>query len=733
MKTGLPIAAFKGEILQSVEKNQVTIIVADTGAGKSTQVPQYLLHAGYEVVVTQPRRLAAYKVAKRTAEEYSCALGDIIGYKTRYEQKRSAHTKCLFVTDGLALVRELVGARKPGTVLVLDEVHEWNINVEVLIGYIKHLLKTDKTLKVVLMSATLESEALSKHFDDAPVINVPGRLFPIEDRSPRGDMLQDTLTLLREGRNVLVFQPGKAEIDEMAQELRAARVHAEILPLHADLSSDEQDRCFKVYSRPKCVIATNVAQTSITIEDIDAVVDSGMERRIELDSGVQGLYLKPISFADSKQRRGRGGRCRDGIYIDHCPARPDERLEFPKAEILRNLLDQTVLRLAQQGFDAAELEFFHQPDREAIREAKENLKLIGCMDGNGHVTSVGKLVAQLPIEVRYGRMLVEARKLGVLSDVLTIVAILEVGGITDRKNSAWRYLCSSERQSDLLAQLVIYKQCIGKPQKWMRENGIHTKSLAKAREIRGHIADTMRNTPLESTGDGRDIIKAITAGFIGQVFMREGFDFKHLNLNRKPADQLGYQAERHLDKDSVVNNYRTFPSLLVGIPFDLPLKNGPVLKLINMATVVSVETLEEVAPQLLKRVTGLNPRYESWQSEVVSTTEIRLGHHVIKMEVLPDPNHPEAVRLKSEHEEGLRYRGNMLGHIGYPWMETRRQQSRTSPILAVVAALAHKDSERKPQQEIQPTKETPKEEVGPAPAKLKLPQKGTVIKSLADL
>lgn len=733
MNKGLPIAEFKGEILQSVQKNQVTIIVADTGAGKSTQVPQYLLHAGYEVVVTQPRRLAAQKVAKRTAEEYSCKLGDAIGFKTAYEQNYSPRTKSLFVTDGLALVRELIGARKPGTILVIDEVHEWNINVEVLIGYIKHLLKTDKTLKVVLMSATLESEALSKHFDDAPVINVPGRLFPIEDRSPRGNILQDTLALLREGRNVLVFQPGKAEIEEMTQELRATGVHAEILPLHADLSSDEQDRCFKVYSRPKCVIATNVAQTSITIEDIDAVVDSGMERRIELDSGVQGLYLKPISFADSKQRRGRGGRCRDGIYIDHCPARPDERLEFPKAEILRTLLDQTLLRLAQQGFDAGELEFFHQPDRKAILEAKENLKLIGCMNENGHVTPVGKLVAQLPIEVRYGRMLVEARRLGVLSDVLTIVAILEVGGITDRKNPAWKYLCSAERQSDLLAQLVIYKQCIGKPPQWIRENGIHGKSLAKAREIRGHIADTMRNTPLESTGDGRDIIKAITAGFIGQVFMRESFEFKHLNLNRKSTDQLGYQAERRLDKDSVVN-YQRFSSLLVGIPFDLPLKDGPVLKLVNMATVVSIEILEEVAPQLLTRVTGLNPQYEFWHSAVVSTTEIRLGHHVIKMEVLPDPNHPEAARLKSEHEEGLQHRGNMLGHIGQPWVDTYRRPS-TSPILSVIMALARESSERKPKQEIQSTPERskPKEETRPEPAKLEPPAQGRVIKSFADL
>ncbi len=628
---GLPIAEYKAKIVETIRENQVTIIVAETGAGKSTQVPQYLLEAGHEVIVTQPRRLAARTLAERVAFENGSELGDVIGYRTAMERLHSRQTKCLFVTDGLALIRELIGSRRSETILVIDEVHEWNLNIEVLVAYCKWLMKKNKDIKIVLMSATIEAEKLSAYFNDAPIISVPGRLYPIKDREPSSDILGNVMTLLCEGRNVLTFLPGKNEINRMVNDLKSSDINAEILPLHADLSPQEQAQCFRSYSRPKCVIATNVAQTSITINDIDAVVDSGLERRKELESGVEGLYLKSISLSDSNQRRGRAGRCRPGIYIDHCPDDDYHRPKFAEAEILRSLLDQTVLRLAKEGFDAEELDFFHQPDRQAIHQARESLKIIGCLDEKNQVTNIGMRVAKLPISVKYGRMLVAAQDLGVVSDVLTIVSILEVGGIIDRKNYSWRMMTDGELESDLLAQLAIYKASHNQDYKWLGRSGVHVKSLRKVREIRGHIFDGInKDMKISSTGKREDIIRAITSGLVEHVYKKSYGGF------------VNGDVPRQMSRDSVVPTYSS--EWIVGIPFDLNNEKGK-LRLVTMATVVNPKLLMEVAPQLVRKVEHLQPRYDALKKCIVSNTQTFFSKHLLDEDTVDDPNHPDAAAI----------------------------------------------------------------------------------------
>ena len=456
----LPILAFRDQIVNAVRTSPVVVITAETGAGKSTQVPQYLLDEGYDLVVTQPRRLAARTVAERVAEEIGEDIGGTVGYRTAVDRRDSPATRCLFCTDGLALVRELMGQNKG--VLVLDEVHEWNENMEVLVAWAKRQTEVGADFKVVLMSATLEAEKLAAFFNGAPIISVPGRLFPVETKKAGMRLVDDVATLVAEGRNVLVFHPGKQEIEDTCAALKQMQVNAEILPLHGQLTPQEQSLCFKHYGRPKVVVSTNVAQTSVTIDDIDAVVDSGMERRIELVDGVEGLYLKPISLADSTQRKGRAGRTKEGIYIDHFSA--STRPDFPVAEILRKRLDQTVLRLAIARFDMEELEFFHQPDRSDIHDARRTLVGLGCMNVDGLVTKIGKLVNRLPVSVQYARMLVEADRLGVVDDVLTVAAIMEMSGITvpppsrnqpDRPD--WRRMVPSESESDVMGQLAVWQ------------------------------------------------------------------------------------------------------------------------------------------------------------------------------------------------------------------------------------------------------------------------------------
>lgn len=592
-KVILPIDAYREQILASIKENPVTVIVAETGAGKSTQVPQYLLKEGYDLVVTQPRRLAARSVAARVAEEWGEELGQTIGYRTAVDRVDSPATRCLFCTDGLALVRELLGQNKG--VLVLDEVHEWNENMEVLVAWVKSQIAAGTDMRVVLMSATLESEKLSAFFNNAPIISVPGRTFPVEDRTAGQNVETDVATLVAEGRNVLVFQPGQQEINETIAKLLAKNVSAVILPLHGQLEPKDQAKCFMHYGKPKVVVSTNVAQTSVTIDDIDAVVDSGLERRIELVDGVEGLYLKPISQADAKQRKGRAGRVKAGIYIDHCPS--SSRPDFPVAEIMRKRLDQTVLRLAIAGFDMEVMEFFHQPAKSDIHDARQTLIGLGCMTADGQVTKMGRLINKLPVSVKYGRMLVEADRLGVVEDVLTVAAIMEIGGITiptpsrnqpDRPD--WRKMVPEEKESDIMGQLKVWQLARTMNEAKMKESGISMRSFFRAKEIRQHLSEALRSHfRFGTNGKRENILKSICAGMVDHLFKNQFGSYKN-----------GDDTTRDLGSASLVSG----ADWVVGNPFDLQIqtrRGSMTLHLIELASKVNPSWLAEIAPHLVSK------------------------------------------------------------------------------------------------------------------------------------
>lgn len=637
----LPIYEYKTQIVSAVNDNAVVIITAETGAGKSTQVPQFLLEAGYDLVVTQPRRLAARTVAARVAEEYGEELGGTIGYRTAIDRADSEATRCLFATDGLALVRELMGQNKG--ILVLDEVHEWNENMEVLVAWAKLQIASGVDFKVVLMSATLEAERLSNFFDGAPVISVPGRLYPVEEREQSLRIAMDVADLVSEGRNVLVFQPGKGEISDTIAELeRMMNVAAEIMPLHGELTPEEQARCFKHYARPKVVVSTNVAQTSVTIDDIDAVVDSGKERRIELVDGVEGLYLKAISKADAKQRKGRAGRTKPGIYIDHCDVPADRRPDFPVAEIMRKRLDQTVLRLAIAGFNMEELSFFHQPERSEISEARRALIALGCMTEDGTVTPIGRLVNRLPVSVKYARMLVEADRLGVVDDILTVASILEQGGITvpppSRKNPDrpdWRQMVPGEHESDIMAQLSVWQMATSMSKDEMYKNGVASKSYFHAKELRAHLADAVKgHFRFCSTGNREDILKAVCAGMVDHLYQNNYGSYR---------DGMG-GTNREIGSASVVGS----GEWVVGKPFDLEistLRGKMTLHLIELVSKINPMWLAEIAPQLVSVETGLDPKYDAIADLCMATERMRFNGHVVEDKRVAMPEHEQAAAL----------------------------------------------------------------------------------------
>lgn len=638
----LPIDAFLPVILESVANNPVTIIVAETGAGKSTRVPRALLEAGKKVVVTQPRRLAAELVAERIASEHGTPIGSSVGYRLGGGVRvDSPKTRCLFITEGLALVRELMSSQDSHhyDALVLDEVHEWHEDMEVLVAWCRRALANGASFRLVLMSAILEAEKLSAYFGGAPIINVPGRTFPVTNQEPEsliaGDQSlwnpieRDVRRLVEQGRNVLVFVPGKPEIAQVCDMLKTCG--AEVLPLHGELEKSERQKCFAAYSHPKVIVSTNVAQTSITIDDIDAVVDSGLERRVEVVNGVEGLRLRLISKADSAQRRGRAGRCRAGIYIDHSDNAfrimpgVGMRGEFPIPEISRVLLDRAVLRLAMADLDLEDLDLFHAVSTSEVHLAKEVLRALGCLGDGIQVTEIGRRVYQLPIGIRSARMLIEAERRGCLSDVMTIAAILESGGIVDNKNvdettgiPIWRSM-GGDPTSDHLTMLRIYQKAIASKTHW-RQLGLHGKGMKQAIDTRKALESASKkilSADSHRKGGTEEIIKSVLSGLVDQ--------FRERTTNRWGEYTYGNDC-RKLGQTSTVNASNN--QWIVGMPFDISTKKGGILALLQFASGVKVEWVLELAPHLFTAQRSA-PTYDPLLDQVTRTTTVRFRERVV--------------------------------------------------------------------------------------------------------
>ncbi|MEK7570114.1 MAG: helicase-related protein [Patescibacteria group bacterium] len=635
--TYLPISQYREEIVATVKENPVVIITAATGAGKSTQVPQFLLASGHTILVTEPRRLAARTVAQRVAEEYNVQLGTNVGYRTSLERQDGPATQCLFCTDGLALVRELMGYGNRD-ILVIDEAHEWNMNIEILVAWSRWQIAKGAKFKVIIMSATMDTARLSEYFEGAPIIVVPGKQFVTEEENAYTSLNEDVRRLLIQGRNVLVFQPGKAEIRETVDYVGAlADVSAVVLPLHGDLSPQEQALCFARYTQPKCIVATNVAQTSITIDDIDAVVDSGLERRTEWVNGVEGLYLRPISLADREQRKGRAGRTRPGVYIDHCSAQT--RPAYPVPEIMRSRLDQTVLRLLRVGIDIEELECFHQPPKKEIQEAKRMLRALGCLGERDEVTAIGERVAFLSVSVPYARMIIEAESLGVVDDIITIAAILEEGGMITRGTgrgwrSAWSNAIRADSESDLLAQLSIFKKAHNYDVDQLKMRHIRIQSYRRVQEIRRRLCASLKNSlgTLSSTGNKTNIIRAICAGMVDHLYFRESQRFF--------VDSDGQRRE--LAHESLL--MRESPEWIVGLPKDIEPRNGPrssVRRIIQLATKVDPMVLMDVAPQLIRRTQNDHPVYDPQHDATILQSLVHFNDQLISTEVKLERDHPD--------------------------------------------------------------------------------------------
>lgn len=467
----LPVSAARDEIARAIRDHQVVIVAGATGSGKTTQLPKICLELGRtKIAHTQPRRIAARTIAERVAEELQVPLGGAVGYKVRFTDQVSEDTQIALVTDGI-LLNEIHRDRllRRYDTIIIDEAHERSLNIDFLVGYLARILPERPDLKLVITSATIDPESFARHFADAggtpaPIVEVSGRTYPVEIRyrpgaadsdSPRdGDRDEvDTLTAaLREldreaNGDVLVFLPGEAEIRDAMDAVRGMYAKdarpTEVLPLYGRLSAAEQHRVFEPSAvagvRRRVILATNVAETSLTVPGIRYVIDAGTARisRYSARSKVQRLPIEAVSQASAQQRSGRAGRTSNGIAIrlyseDDFLARP----EYTEPEILRTSLASVILQMLALGFgDIEDFPFLTKPDSRGVKAAFDLLTELRAVSPSRRLTSLGREIARLPIDPRFARMLIEARRLEVLPDVLAIVAGLSIQDVRERPSA----------------------------------------------------------------------------------------------------------------------------------------------------------------------------------------------------------------------------------------------------------------------------------------------------------
>src|SRR4051794_26659373 len=465
----LPVSQARDELMAAIRDHQVVIVAGETGSGKTTQLPKMCLELGRGIKGTightQPRRIAARTVAERIAEELDTEVGQAVGYTVRFTDEVGPATLVKLMTDGILLAeiqRDRLLTRYD--TIIVDEAHERSLNIDFLLGYLKELLPRRPDLKVIVTSATIDPERFSRHFDDAPIVEVSGRTYPVEVRYRPLDETEDddesdgepkdqiqgiceaVEELSREGEgDVLVFLSGEREIRDTAEALRS-RIQtsrllrsAEVLPLYARLSAAEQHRVFQQHSARRIVLATNVAETSLTVPGIRYVVDPGTARisRYSYRTKVQRLPIEPVSQASANQRKGRCGRVAEGICIRMYSEQDFEaRPEFTDPEILRTNLASVILQMSALGLgDVQAFPFVDPPDRRSVKDGVDLLHELGALDLSDRaaqddprrrLTSLGRRLAQLPIDPRLGRMVLEADQLGCVREVMVVAAALSI-------------------------------------------------------------------------------------------------------------------------------------------------------------------------------------------------------------------------------------------------------------------------------------------------------------------
>eukprot|EP00002_Diphylleia_rotans_P005867 TRINITY_DN1507_c0_g1_i11.p1 TRINITY_DN1507_c0_g1~~TRINITY_DN1507_c0_g1_i11.p1 ORF type:complete len:713 (+),score=145.57 TRINITY_DN1507_c0_g1_i11:50-2188(+) len=563
----LPMWENRDQFIDLVRKNQTVILVGETGSGKTTQVPQFLVEAGFTerrklVGCTQPRRVAAMSVARRVAEEMDVTLGEEVGYNIRFEDVTSPKTMLKYLTDGMLLRESMFDPLlEKYSVIILDEAHERTLATDVLFGMLKGILKQRPDLRLVVMSATLDAEGFCKYFDDAPLIKVPGRMFPVEifyTPQPEPDYLEAAIRtviqihLTEPSGDILVFLTGEEEIEETCKRL-TREINAmgpeipelRCVPLYSALPPAQQQKIFDPAPGPrypggpsgrKCVVSTNIAETSLTIDGIVYVVDPGFSKQKVYNPRirVESLLASPISQASAKQRAGRAGRTQPGkafrLYTENAFKKELHPNTYP--EILRSNIGPVVLLLKKLGIDdLVHFDFMDPPAPETLMRALELLNYLGALDDEGDLTELGAMMAEFPVDPQLAKMLIESSKFKCSNEILTITALLSVPDVFVRPKDAQRAADEAKSrfahsEGDHLTLLNVYHafKMNETDTRWCQENFLHVRNLKAADNVREQLSRFMKrfNIPMMSPEFNSaeyyiNIRKALVGGFFTQV------------------------------------------------------------------------------------------------------------------------------------------------------------------------------------------------------------------------
>ena len=633
----LPVSARREEIGRHLADHQVVIVSGETGSGKTTQLPKIALamgrgrmHGGGWIGHTQPRRIAASSVAKRIAEELKTPFGEVVGYKVRFQDRLAPGASVKLMTDGILLAEtQSDPLLRAYDTIIVDEAHERSLNIDFLLGHLKQILPRRPDLRVVVTSATIDAERFAAHFASAagpaPVVEVSGRLYPVEIRwrpfvesrdHDLGDAICDAVDELWRGPgaagsgDVLVFLPGEREIRDAAERLRKHHPPGvEVLPLFARLSQQQQDEVFAPHSARRIVLATNVAETSLTVPGIRFVIDAGTARikRYSYRSKVEQLPIEPISQAAANQRAGRCGRVADGVCIRlYDEADFAARPRFTDPEIVRSSLAGVILRMASLGLGSVEeFPFLEVPPRRAIADGYQLLNELGATDERNVLTTVGGELARLPLDPRIGRMILEARGRETLREVLVVAGALSVQDVRDRpleqqQAADQAHARFDNEKSEFLGTLKLWswlEQSRGghgehrlssrKHEQLLRDHFISPRRVREWRDIHAQLQSVVTEHGWRLNASAptyEQLHQSILAGLLGNIGVKSDEDESYLGARgirfwRHPGARLSKKPGRWIVAAELVETTRLYGRGIAAIePGWLPALAGHLLK-----------------------------------------------------------------------------------------------------------------------------------------------------------
>ncbi len=646
----LPITASVIDIANAIHTHQVVIVAGETGSGKTTQLPKICLAMGRagnaQIACTQPRRIAATSVAARVAEELHTELGDVVGYKVRFNDRVKRTSAIKFLTDGM-LLAEIQGDAllRAYDTIIIDEAHERSLNIDFLLGFLKRLLPRRPELRVIVSSATLELARFAAFFGDAPVIEVSGRTYPVDvlyrpardDEPDLADVVANTvneITELDPRNDVLVFLPGEREIREAVAELeQRALPHTVILPLYARLSAAEQQRVFHRQAQRRVVLATNVAETSLTIPGIVYVVDAGVARmnRYNVRTGVTQLLVEPVSQASANQRKGRCGRTESGVcfrlYEEHDFA---SRPAHTDPEIKRVGLAGVILRMKSLRLgDIESFPFLDPPQKRAIDEGYRVLEELGALDESGQLTQLGRELGRLPVDPRLGRMVLGGRDEQALREVVIIAAVLGLQDPRERPRDNQQRADEAHRKfkeegSDFAGYLKLWafwqeasNRSKAQRYKLCRENFLSFNRMREWEDLHAQLVRVMREldfAPNDKPASGEQLHRALLPGLLSKigVWNQEARNYvgaRQIRFALHPSSGLARKPPQWVMAAELVETSQLFARTIA--------KLDPAW-------------LERAAGPLCKRSHG-DPHWEMKQGQVVAREQVTLyGLPIVK-------------------------------------------------------------------------------------------------------